>query len=83
MTYKVKVTHSMEYAYLDAMASVRRAMRAGDLVKAERWLRLAERYRKLEALEDQAADKRAAKRRAHWDAEAAHAAKMRALGDGA
>ena len=33
-----------ERAHLDALIATRRAIRAGDLVKAERWMKLAERY---------------------------------------
>ena len=33
-----------ERAHLEALAATRRAIREGDLVKAERWMKLAERH---------------------------------------
>lgn len=68
MTFKVKVTNTTEEAYFNAMSCVRSAIRGNDLAKAERWMRLAERYWKLDVLADAAAHERAARRRAHWQA---------------
>jgi len=65
---KIKVTRTAEHAHYEAMDAVRRAVRAGDLVKAERWLRLAERYWKVGEYVDAAQHQRAARRRAHRDA---------------
>ncbi len=60
---KIKVSTSIEQAHYDAMAAVRRAIRAGDLVKAERWLKLAERYWKAGEHVEAAQQARAVRRR--------------------
>ena len=45
-----------EQAHQEALAAMRRAIRAGDLVKAERWLKLVERhYRCADYARDEAA----------------------------
>ena len=45
-----------EQTHQQALAAMRRAIRAGDLVKAERWLKLAERqYRLADYARDEAA----------------------------
>jgi HD superfamily phosphodiesterase len=43
-TKKYPLITTAERAHLDALTATRRAIRAGDLVKAERWMKLAERY---------------------------------------
>jgi hypothetical protein len=65
MSYKVKVTQNAEEAHYQAMAAVRRAIRAGDLAKTERWLKLADRYWKLDAHVDAAQRARAEQRLQH------------------
>jgi hypothetical protein len=43
---KLTVTNVSEAAQMHALAAARRAIRAGDIVLAERWMRLAERHYK-------------------------------------
>jgi hypothetical protein len=63
---KIKVNYTpADRAYNEATAAVRRAVRAGDIVKAERWLKLAERYWKIGEIVEAAQQQRAARRRAH------------------
>ena len=65
MKIKLNVHNTAELAYYEAMGAVRRAVRAGDLVKAARWLKLAERYWKTGEIVEAAQQQRAARRRAH------------------
>ena len=51
-----------ERAHLDALIATRRAIRAGDLVKAERWMKLAERYNRASAESYRQHDLRVAER---------------------
>jgi hypothetical protein len=44
MPYKNTLMNAAENAHLHALAAARRAIRAGDIVLAERWMRLAERH---------------------------------------
>jgi hypothetical protein len=61
MPAKTHVTNAADTAHWHALAAARRAIRAGDIVLAERWMRLAERhYRCLEYSE------RAAERWDQW-----------------
>jgi hypothetical protein len=72
----MSVIETSEQAHRDALAAYRRATRAGDLAKAERWLRCAERhYRLIEHARRDAAERKA--RRLKVDrilADAAHRA---------
>lgn len=43
----MKVMLASELAHMDAIQAYRRAVRAGDLARAERWLRCAERHYRL------------------------------------
>ncbi len=51
-----------ERAHLDALIATRRAIRAGDLVKAERWMKLAERYNRASVESRRQHDMRVAER---------------------
>ena len=67
MKIKITAPNTAEETYYTAMDAARRAIRAGDLVKAERWLKLAERYWKTGEIVEAAQQQRAARRRAHRD----------------
>jgi hypothetical protein len=55
MRYKNTLVSPAEDAHHHALAASRRAIRAGDLVKAERWMRLAERHYRCGLLAERAA----------------------------
>ena len=57
------VVEISEQAHLDALAAYRRALRAGDLAKAERWLRCAERHYRLKEQARRDAEQRKLHRR--------------------
>ena len=57
------VIETTEQAHLDALAAYRRALRADDLARAERWLRCAERHYRLKEQARRDAEGRQAHRR--------------------
>lgn len=44
MTKTITVHSAAERAYLDALAAARRAIRAGDIALAERWMKLSDHH---------------------------------------
>lgn len=61
-THRNPLITAAERAHLQALIAARRAIRAGDLVKAERWMKLAERHNRASAESYRQHDLRVAER---------------------